>query len=58
MNKFGFLVFLLVGFCHAKNLNIMDIFQNNEIDNVRQDPPPDYKQYAKMARYLVHNSGT
>lgn len=30
---------------------------DNEISDIQESPsPPDYKEYAKMARYLVHNS--
>lgn len=30
---------------------------NNEIDADVAPPPPPHKEYAKVARYLVHRSG-
>jgi hypothetical protein len=36
-------------------INKFEINDNEIIE--RDDPPPDHKQYAKMARWLVHNNG-
>lgn len=51
MKIVGLLVFILIGFCSGKTLNYLNVVQNNDVEN-----PPDYKKYAEMARYLVHNS--
>jgi hypothetical protein len=57
MKVVGLIIFALIGLTCGKILSFSDLFENNEIEGVRQDPPPDYKAYAKMGRYLVHNSG-
>lgn len=43
---------------NSKTYMIVSKFEidDNEVAE-RDDPPPDHKQYAKMARWLVHNNG-
>jgi hypothetical protein len=37
------------------NKNVKDV-DTNSVESVESDLPPDYKEYAKMARYLVHKA--
>lgn len=54
----GLVMLLAIG-CQAKTLHTKNLsfLEDNEIRDVEElSNPPNYKEYAKMARYLVHIS--
>lgn len=62
--KLTICVLFLFQWVSAKNFIVINKFEiesnevkQNEVAGKFDDPPPDYKDYAKMARWLVHNNG-